>query len=87
MKKPLNQSLMKALATEIKSRRAGLGISQEELAHRAGLNRTFVGKLEVGQTQPSLSVFFQLAIALEVDVVVLVRHVARRAKRELLVHQ
>lgn len=84
MKKPRNQSLLKALATEIKCRRTELGISQEELAHRADLNRTFIGKLEVGQSQPSLSVFFQLAIALEVDVVDLVRQVARRATQELL---
>lgn len=83
MKKPRNQSLLKALAAEIKSLRLGLGVSQEEIAHRAGLNRTFVGKLEVAQTQPSFTVLFQLADALEVDAVELVANITKRSKKEL----
>ncbi len=82
MKKPPNKSLLKALAAEIKSLRTALGVSQEELAHRAGLNRTFVGKLEVAQTQPSVTVLFQLADALEVHVVDLVSNISRRTKKE-----
>ena len=82
MKKPPNESLLKALAAEIKSLRTGLGVSQEELAHRAGLNRTFVGRLEVAQTQPSLTVLFQLANALEVDAAELVANISKRAKKE-----
>ena len=82
MKKPPNESLLKALAAEIKSLRTGLGVSQEELAHRAGLNRTFIGRLEVAQTQPSLTVLFQLANALEVDAVELVANITKRAKKE-----
>ena len=82
MKKPPNESLLKALAAEIKSLRTGLGVSQEELAHRAGLNRTFIGRLEVAQTQPSLTVLFQLANALEVDAAELVANITKRAKKE-----
>ncbi len=83
MKKPRNESLLKALATEIKSLRTGLGVSQEEIAHRAGLNRTFVGKIEVAQTQPSFTVLIQLADALEVDAVELVANIIKRTKKEL----
>ena len=82
MKKPPNEILLKALAAEIKSLRTGLGLSQEELAHRAGLNRTFIGRLEVAQTQPSLTVLFQLANALEVDAAELVANITKRAKKE-----
>ena len=82
MKKPPNESLLKALAAEVKSLRTGLGVSQEELAHRAGLNRTFIGRLEVAQTQPSLTVLFQLAQALEVDAVELVANITKRTKKE-----
>lgn len=82
MKKPRNESLLKALAAEIKSLRIALGVSQEEIAHRAGLNRTFIGKLEVAQTQPSVTVLFQLADALEVDPVELVANIAKRTKKE-----
>ena len=82
MKKSPNESLLKALAAEIKSLRTALGLSQEELAHRAGLNRTFVGRLEVAQTQPSLTVLFQLALSLEVDAVELVGNINKRMKKE-----
>jgi transcriptional regulator with XRE-family HTH domain len=57
-------------------------LSQEELAHRAGLNRTFVGRLEVAQTQPSITVLFQLADALEVDAAELVANITKRTKKE-----
>ena len=85
MKKPPDESLLKALAAEIKSLRAALGLSQEELAHRASLNRTFVGKLEVAKTQPSITVLFQLAKALEIDVALFVEKIARREEKEKLV--
>ena len=82
MKKSPNENLLKALAAEIKSLRTGLGVSQEELAHRAGLNRTFIGRLEVAQTQPSLTVLFQLASALEVGAAELVENITKRTKKE-----
>lgn len=82
MRKPPDEPLLKALAAEIKERRAQLSFSQEELAHLADLNRTFVGKLELAQTQPSLTVLFALARALEVDVEKFVAKVASRAEKE-----
>ena len=51
---------MDAFAIELKTRRRALGISQEELAHRSKVNRTFVARMESGQNQPSLSVLFLL---------------------------
>jgi transcriptional regulator with XRE-family HTH domain len=82
MRKPPDKQLLKAFGAEVKSRRASLGLSQEELAHRAGLNRTFVGKLEVAQSQPSMTVLFQLASALQLEASELVAQIARRAARE-----
>ena len=82
MRKPSDKSLLKALGAEVKSRRASLALSQEELAHRAGLNRTFVGKLETAESQPSITVLFQLASALQVDTSEFVAHIARRAAKE-----
>jgi predicted transcriptional regulator len=55
-----NLELMNAFAIELKVQRNALGISQEELAHRAGVDRTFVARLEVAQNQPSLSVLYKL---------------------------
>ena len=82
MRKPQDVPLIKALAAEIKARRMALKFSQEELAHRAGLNRTFVGKLEIASSQPSFTVLFQLAEALDTEVVDLVAAVAVRVLKE-----
>lgn len=49
----------------VRDRRTRLGISQEELAHRAGLHRTYISLLERGQRNPSLSVLVALARALK----------------------
>lgn len=53
--------------------RHDLGLSQEELAHRAGINRTYIGSLEAGQRNISLNNIARLAGALEVDAGELVR--------------
>jgi transcriptional regulator with XRE-family HTH domain len=74
--------LLQALAVEIKARRAALGISQEELAHRAELSRTFVAKIETGQNQPTVTVLFKLAVALAATPGELVHAVADRLARE-----
>jgi len=82
MRKPPDMKLLKALGAEVKSRRATLALSQEELAYRAGLNRTFVGKLETAESQPSMTVLFQLASALQIEASVFVAQIANRAARE-----
>ena len=43
------------------------GISQEELAHRAGLHPTYVGGIERGERNPSLMNIGRLAAALGVS--------------------
>lgn len=58
---------------EVKARRGELGISQEELAHRADVNRTFVAKVELAQNQPSLTVLYKLSTGLEVELPELLR--------------
>ena len=49
----------------IKEIRAIRGISQEELAFRAGLHRTYVSSLELGNRNVSLLSIEKLAVALE----------------------
>jgi two-component system, response regulator len=55
------------LGNAIKRRRFALGISQEELAARAGLHRTYVSDLERGARNPSLASVQKLAGALELS--------------------
>lgn len=77
-----NPALLSALATEIKSRRSALGLSQEELAFRADVNRTYIAKLELGKNQPSLGVFLALASGLELDPVDFLAHTMKSYARE-----
>lgn len=48
-------------------------LSQEGLAERAGLHRTFIGHLERGESTPTLVTIVRIAQALEVDPAELVR--------------
>jgi CheY-like chemotaxis protein len=56
------------LGVAIKTERSVLGISQEELAERAGLHRTYVSDVERGARNPSIASIEKLARALELSV-------------------
>jgi two-component system, response regulator len=55
------------LGSALKKRRLHLGLSQEELANRAGLHRTYITDVERGSRNPSLETIQKLARALEVQ--------------------
>jgi transcriptional regulator with XRE-family HTH domain len=63
-----NTNLKTLLGIAIRRQRASLGISQEELAHRAALHRTYVSDLERGARNPSIESIEKLARALELSV-------------------
>lgn len=48
----------------LKRARIEAGLSQEELAHQAGVDRTFVSRLERGIRQPTITTLIGLAVAL-----------------------
>lgn len=83
MRKETDQALLKALAAEVKSRRADLGISQEELALRAEVNRTFVCKIELAQNQPTITVLLRLAEGLQTPLPELIESVLERRAKEI----
>jgi CheY-like chemotaxis protein len=64
------------LGVTIKTQRASLGISQEELAYRAGLHRTYVSDVERGARNPSVESIEKLARALEISVSMLFEQAA-----------
>jgi transcriptional regulator with XRE-family HTH domain len=78
-----NDALLDAFATELRSRRSRAGLSQEALALRADVNRTYVAKLELARSQPTLSVLFSLAEALGVEMPDLIRGALARYRRPL----
>ena len=67
------------LGMAIKTRRALLGISQEELAYRAGLHRTYISDLERGARNPSVESIEKLAAALQISVAKLFEQAAGKA--------
>lgn len=58
----------KEVAKRIKIVREQKGLSQEELADRAGLYRTYIGHLENARYSPSSYVVYKIAKALKVSV-------------------
>src|SRR5438477_8397408 len=63
--------LKRLFGTAIKGKRSELGISHEELAHRAGLHRTYISDVERGARNLSLESIEKLAHALELSVATL----------------
>ncbi|OYV67798.1 MAG: transcriptional regulator [Acidiphilium sp. 21-66-27] len=60
-------SLREILARNLRRLRAERGLSQEELAHRAGVNRNYVGMIEREENAATVDTMEQLAAALGVD--------------------
>lgn len=55
-----------ALGRAIRDLRADLNISQEELAGRSGMHRTYLGGIERGERNPSYTNILRIAAALDV---------------------
>jgi transcriptional regulator with XRE-family HTH domain len=74
------QSFSSAFALILRRERVAKGLSQERLAHRAGLHRTYVGLIERGQRKPTIEVGYALAQALGVSLWELVREAEKRGR-------
>ena len=59
------------LGQRIRARRSDLGLSQEGLAHAAGLDRSYVGRIERGEHNLTFVSLVRLARALGSDVATL----------------
>lgn len=55
------------LAAAIKSFRKSRGLTQEALADKAGLDRKTINRIEKGHYAPTMTNFFQISEALEVE--------------------
>ena len=51
--------------------RRNRGLSQEELAHLAGIHQTYLSGVERGKRNPSILVLHRIATALKLDVSIL----------------
>ncbi len=60
-------------ARNLRRARQAQGLSQEDLAHKAEIDRTYVSSLERGVYSPTIEVVERLAIALGIDTADLIR--------------
>lgn len=65
----------------LKELRRRAGMSQERLAAAAGVSRTFLGHIEIGQKAPGLEAIVKIAHALGVEAHELLRFGARDTKK------
>jgi transcriptional regulator with XRE-family HTH domain len=68
--------IREAFALNLRACRQARGLSQEELAHRAGVDRTYISALERSVHAASIDVADRLAQVLGVDVAELLRRPA-----------
>jgi transcriptional regulator with XRE-family HTH domain len=60
-------ALVTALGQAIQGRRKELGLSQEDLAGKAGLHRTYVSEIERRSRNLSVKILVRLAMALDLS--------------------
>jgi transcriptional regulator with XRE-family HTH domain len=68
-------------ASNLRRIRHEKGFSQEALAHEAGVNRTYMSKLEKGGSFVGLEVMVKLAEVLEVEPADFLKPPARRSRK------
>ena len=82
-----NLPLLQAFAAEMKAQRNALSISQEELAFRCQVNRTFIAKIELAKNQPSLTVLLKIAEGMQVELPVLIEATLKRYGKEIEINK
>jgi transcriptional regulator with XRE-family HTH domain len=75
------RSLQRALGEELRELRRQRGFSQESLADKADLHRNFIGLVERGQRNVTLTTLEMLAAALKLPVSELIARTEKRAGR------
>jgi transcriptional regulator with XRE-family HTH domain len=72
------KDIEKQFGRRVRDLREAKHISQEELAFKAGMHRTYLGGIERGERNPALKNINALAKALEVDIAELFRFKAKK---------
>jgi transcriptional regulator with XRE-family HTH domain len=73
--------LRQVFAANLRRLRHAKGFTQEALAHEAGVNRTYMSKLETGGSYPGLEIIGKLAAVLNVEPAELLRLPPKRRAR------
>lgn len=65
--------LLRQIGKRVRERRESLGLSQEELAHKSGCHRTYIGMIERAEKSVGVERLAQISRALEMSVSELLR--------------
>lgn len=65
--------LRSVVARNLRLLRQASGLTQEQLADLAGLDRNYIGKLEREQNAPTVDTLESIALALQIDIERLIR--------------
>jgi transcriptional regulator with XRE-family HTH domain len=63
---PKSLSPQRLFGEVVRAERLKIGLSQDELAHRSGLNRVYMGEVERGEKSVSIETIAKIASALKV---------------------
>jgi transcriptional regulator with XRE-family HTH domain len=74
--------LKEVMAVNLRRLRHAKGMTQEELAEKAGLSARYVGGIERADVSASVSVLGRIAEALEVEPPELIREVRKKAQKK-----
>lgn len=74
--------LLRVFGTQVKDRRRSVGMTQDDLAEKCGIYRTYLSRIEGGIANPSLLVLAAIANALQVEPWELIRDRAKPVNLE-----
>jgi transcriptional regulator with XRE-family HTH domain len=77
----VSQTDLQRFGSRVRAERERLGVSQEELADRAGMHRTYVGGVERGERNLGLLNVVRIAKALGLPASTLLADIDRRTSR------
>lgn len=76
-----DDDLLDAFAKVLRQQRVAQGLSQEELAHRAGVSMRYVSLLESRHHQPSLATIRGLCVGLDISMAQFVGSIEAETQR------
>ena len=62
--------LESSLIIELTKRRIALGLTQRDLAKRSGIKQPMIARIELGECSPRIDTLIQLALALDLEIIV-----------------
>ncbi|MBR1425374.1 helix-turn-helix transcriptional regulator [bacterium] len=67
----MNTKILENFGYQVRKRRRQAGLSQEELAEKLNVHRTYMSFIERGQRNPSLIMIFKISRALKIKLPIL----------------